>query len=209
MIVLAIVATLAVIGDFVARLVYERRLEGWLNARDDIDSAVLKLDAWPFTLHFRDNAFDRAVLSLTVEREGFSYAPIDLELRGFNYYRNDQCPGRTRFLIAASTGRGEAFVPQEDLREVLKRYGFPRVDISSDGMDLESSAGHKVSVAPSDAAIRPNDIAGDILIPVESRRELLVRLPEPVDGVKFQDVLFAEGGVRLPFTVIDPELFCV
>jgi hypothetical protein len=114
-----------------------------------------------------------------------------------------------RFLIAASTGNGKAFVPQEDLSEAFKRYGFPRVHISSDGMDVETSDGHRVRVPPGNAAIRPNDISGDILIPVTSRRKVLIGLPEPVDGVKFQDVLFAEGGVWLPFTVIDPELFCV
>lgn len=57
--------------------------------------------------------------------------------------------GHMRFLIAASTGNGKAFVPQEDLSEAFKRYGFPRVHISSDGMDVETSDGHRVRVPPS------------------------------------------------------------
>lgn len=208
MVVLAIVAALA-LGDFVARLMYERRLEGWLNSRDDVDDADVKLDAWPFILHSRDDAFDVVTLSLTLQREGFSYAPIDLELRDFSYYRNGQCPGHTRFLIVASAGKGEAFVPQEHLGEAFKRHGFARLEVSNDGMDVETADGQTLGVAPGKAAIRPNDISGDILVPVTSQRKVLVRLPEPVDGVKFQDVLFDEGGVKLHFTVIDPELFCV
>ena len=202
-----VVVALALVGDLAARLVHERRLEGWLNAREDIDNAVLTLDAWPFTLNSGDNTFPKASLSLTVQREGFQYTPIDLHLRSFYYYRNDQCRGRTRYLVGASDGTGEAFVTRDDLMRSLEREGFSDVDVSDEAMVVEDSDGQTFRIT--DAAIRPNDISGDIVLPLTPTRKVLIRLPEPVDGVKFKDVIFEDGGVRLPFTIIDPELACV
>lgn len=192
--------------DLAMRVAEENRLEARLNARKDIDNAVLRFESWPYTWHARKVEFPDTTLSLTLKRRAVYYDPLVLHLRSLSYAKNDECPSGTRLLVRAIGGDGMASIHQSVIARALSRSEFVRVAISPEAIELTRANGTTQRIEPSGASIRPDGISGDIVL--RGEKSVLIELPEPVDGVKFQEVEFQENRLVLPFTLIDPELFC-
>jgi hypothetical protein len=202
-------AAAAVIVYFGPRLSLERRLEKRLNALREVEDAQLSLPSAPLVGRSGDDSYARATLAFDPTRDGVSYAPMELNLSSFHFYENDQCPERRRYLVGAARGQGATWIHQHEVAEMIGPSGFRDVDIFEEHLRLVLEAGaDPIDIDESAARIRPNDIAGDILLEVPEHDRLLIRLPEPVDGVKFQDLRFVDRAIALRFSLIDPELFC-
>lgn len=208
--ILAIGVAVAAVTVYLGpRLSLERRLEKRLNALKGVEYAQLSVPSAPLVGRSGDDSFARATLSFDLTRDGVSYAPMELDLSSFYFYENDQCPTRQRYMLGAARGQGTTRIHQQEIAEIIGPSGFRDVEISEEHLRLFLEAGgDPIDIDDSAARIRRNEIAGDILLDVPNHDDLLIRLPEPVDGVKFQDLRFVDRAIALRFSLIDPELFC-
>lgn len=202
-----VLLVLAVGGDFAARIVAERQLEALFRRRSDVEQVVLRLESWPYLLHARNELFQAVTLTVTMKRGEFvTYDPLVFHLRDVSVAITNQCPGKPHYIYAWE-GEGHAVMPERYVERLLNgQSGLEDVDISEEGLVFRTPNGTRHSVNDSAASIRPDDLAGDIVL--GGRMKTVILLGDVLGGVKFQEVRFDENALIVPFTVRDTA-FCV
>jgi hypothetical protein len=204
---LAVVLALLVASDIGLRLWSEawiaRRIDGSLGlpTRPQVD-----LHGFPFALQVIRGELDSVdVVVEDLRAQGLAIHEVRLELREVRFPRSrlfSAGPGTIR----AREGRGTVTLTEEDVTAYLRDRGLPidvrfrqsevqaSTTVSVAGLQVEASATGTLAVSGGELTYQPEEIevADGVSVPL-GILSFEIPLPDPVEGVTFEDVDVGNG----------------
>jgi hypothetical protein len=182
---LLVLIVLAVVGDFVARALAERRLADTLQRELDLDrEPSVGIDAFPFTVALVEGNID----TITIETNGVASDGIRLERTTLTFkdveFSLGQLLSGDHRRVTFGSGRGTARLSDDDLTAALEESGTPAqvefrngaVFVSSDRLDGEVEG----ELAIDDGMLT--------ILPASASQFDGIELPQLGGGVTYEDV---------------------
>lgn len=195
LVALAVIAVIAVVGDFLARNVAEDRVAGRLQRTFDLsDEPSVSFRGFPFLLNVARGDIPAIVMTGDeVRSEDLALHDVEVEMRHVRFSLSDVVDGSGR--VTAAGGDGSATIREGDLNDALTNAGAPftlRVDSSGVSASAEGGveAGVDVSVSGGTLSI------GSTTLPAVS-----VHLPSLGGKVAYESVDLGDDLVTLRFSV--------
>lgn len=219
-----VLAILAVLADFGAKLVVENLAARALSSRRGVNGSVdVSFGGFPFL----PSLFDRRFGSVTIEAEdvrsgGFAPASdvtpgtearmesVRLELKDVaiegRVWRGDS-DGR----VSATSGGGSATLAQGALNRMVPEQHAARLTLRDGTVRVTASAPQlgtqQVEVAEDQVRLEPGEGSGTLVIAAPAPvGEISIPLPVLVEGVAFEGLDVRDGAIDLTFRVESIEL---